>query len=98
MVYLDLKELAEYGFPTSGLVPREGTPQSTPLLWRVPWPQEVMAMLISDANPTGTLTSDKLELSVGLLHLDALARCYDIRERTVVRKRDSLNTMFWERK
>ena len=57
-----------------------------------------MAILISNANPTGTLKSVEFELTGGLLQLDVIVHCYNIRERTVVRKTDSLNTMFWERK
>ena len=39
-----------------------------------------------------------LELAGGLLHLDALSHCFDIRERTVLSKGDNLSTRFWERK
>ena len=85
-------------FPTPALVPREGTDANTPLLWRVPWPQDLIDKLVSDDNPTGTVTSAEFELAGGLLQLDTLAHCYDIRERTIVSKTDNLNTMFWERK
>ena len=85
-------------FPTPVLVPREGTDANTPLLWRVPWPRDLIDKLVSDDNPTGTVTSAEFELAGGLLQLDTLAHCYDIRERTIVSKTDNLNTMFWERK
>ncbi|KAK1736299.1 hypothetical protein QTG54_012899 [Skeletonema marinoi] len=85
-------------FPTPDLVPRGDVTPNTPLLWRLPWPQDLIDKLVSDDNPTGTVTSADFELAGGLLHLDALAHSYDIRERTVVSKTDNLNTMFWERK
>ncbi len=85
-------------FPTPELVPRKGVDPDTPLLWRLPWPQDLVDKLVSDDNPSGTITSADFELAGGLLHLDAIAHCYDIRERTIVSKTDNLNTMFWERK
>ena len=85
-------------FPTPDLVPRIGTEANTPLLWRVPWPQDLIDKLASGDNPTGTVTSADFELAGGLLQLDTLAFCYDVRERTIVSKTDNLNTMFWERK
>ena len=85
-------------FPTPELVTRGDVDPNTPLLWRLPWPQDLIDKLVSDDNPTGTVTSADFELAGGLLHLDALAHSYDIRERTVVSKTDNLNTMFWERK
>ncbi|KAL3810349.1 hypothetical protein ACHAXA_003078 [Cyclostephanos tholiformis] len=54
-----------------------------------------------DASATGafgSITNSDLELAGGLLHLDALAHCFDIRERTVLSKGDNLSTTFWERK
>lgn len=85
-------------FPTPELVPRLGLEPNIPLLWRLPWPQELIDKLVSDDNPSGSITSADFELAGGLLHLDTLAHCYDVRERTIVSKTDNLNTMFWERK
>ena len=85
-------------FPTPDLVPRVGTQENTPLLWRVPWPQDLIDKLVSEKNPDGSVTSADFELAGGLLQLDTLAHCYDVRERTIVSKTDNLNTMFWERK
>ena len=33
---------------------------------------------------------------MGLLHLEALAQTFDIREHTVLHKTDNLNTLFWQ--
>lgn len=85
-------------FPTPELVPRQGVDANEPLLWRLPWPQDLIDKLVSDDNPSGSITSADFELAGGLLQLDAIAHCYDVRERTIVSKTDNLNTMFWERK
>ncbi len=48
--------------------------------------------LVSVENPSG------LELAGGLLQLEANTQTFDIRERTVLSKEDTLNTTFLERK
>jgi hypothetical protein len=69
-----------------------------PLLWRYKWPQDIIDNLVTEENPTGTITNSDLELAGGLLHLDVIAHCLDVRERTIVSKTDNLATLFWERK
>ena len=80
-------------FPATHLTPREGA-SSQPLVWRLRWPQRIADLLVTDANPGGTITNSDLELAGGLLHLEALAQAFDIRERTVLSKTDNLNTLF----
>jgi hypothetical protein len=85
-------------FANPELVPRSQNPSSQPLLWRLQWPDDITASLISDNNPQGTITNSDLELAGGLLHLDAIAHHFDVRERTLLSKTDNLATMFWQRK
>ncbi|KAL3817789.1 hypothetical protein ACHAXA_005822 [Cyclostephanos tholiformis] len=66
--------------------------------WRFQWLQDIVNKVVTDANPHGSITNSDLELAGGLLHLDALAHCFDIRERTILSKGDNLSTTFWERK
>jgi hypothetical protein len=75
-----------------------GYTNKSPLAWRFRWPQDIVNKIVTDANPHGSITNSDLELAGGLLHLDALAHCFDIRERTVLSKGDNLSTTFWERK
>merc|ERR1712115_730160 len=84
-------------FPSGHLAPREGT-TGQPVVWRLRWPQRIADLLVTDANPNGTVTNSDLELAGGLIHLEALAQTFDIRERTVLSKTDNLNALFWERK
>lgn len=85
-------------FAGDTLVPRKGTVPGAPLLWRFPWPADISSDLVTDSNPTGSITIASLELGGGVIHQDILAQAYDVRERTTVSKTDNLNTMFWERK
>ena len=85
-------------FPGEGLIPRKGVDATKPVIWRVEWPADITADIVSSDNPQGTITNSDLELAGGLIHLDAAAHSFDIRERTVVSKGDNLNTTFWERK
>jgi hypothetical protein len=85
-------------FPHSSLPPRTGTPSSAPLLWRLQWPADIMAALVTEDNPQGTITNSDLELAGGLLHLEIICQHYDVRERTILSKTDNLATLFWQRK
>ena len=84
-------------FPADHLVPREGF-ENKPVVWRLKWPQYIIDKLVTSENPNGTISNSDFELAGGLLHLEALSQCFDIRERTVLSKTDNLNTLFWQRK
>ena len=84
-------------FPGEYLVPREGF-EHKPLLWRLEWPQYIIDKLVTEDNPSGTISNSDLELAGGLLHLEAQSQVFDIRERTILSKTDNLNTLFWQRK
>ena len=84
-------------FPAKHLKPREGY-KNQPVLWRLKWPQHIIDQLVTTENPSGTISNSDLELAGGLLHLEAISQCFDIRERTVLSKTDNLNTLFWQRK
>ena len=84
-------------FPSEHLVPRDGY-DNRPVWWRIKWPQYIIDRLVTSENPHGTISNSDLELAGGLLHLEALAQTFDIRERTILSKTDNLNTLFWQRK
>ena len=84
-------------FPAPHLDHWEGH-EHKPVLWRLQWPQNVIDRLVTDDNPSGDISNSDLELAGGLLHLEALAQTFDIRERTVLSKTDNLNSLFWQRK
>jgi len=85
-------------FPSDTLKSRKGVAPLQPILYRVPWPKEVISQLITDKIPNGTITNSELELAGGLLHLQATVQSYNVRERTIDNKTDNLATMLWQRK
>ena len=84
-------------FPAKHLIPRQGA-TNQPLVWRLRWPQQIADLLVTEDNPKGTITNSDLEPAGGLLHLEALAQTFDVRERTALSKTDNLNALFWQRK
>ena len=84
-------------FPASHLHPRQGH-TNAPILWRYKWPDDIINSLVTDKNPSGTISNSDLELAGGLLHLEALAQTFDIRERTILSNTDNLATLFCQRK
>lgn len=88
-------------FPHQSLNPRthpSATPSHDPIIWRLQWPPDIVANLVTDDNPAGTITNSDLELAGGLLHLEAIVQNFDVRERTILSKTDNLATLFWQRK
>ena len=71
---------------------------SQPVLWRALFPDEIRNRLVSDRNPTGTITNSNLELVGGLLHRECAVQCFDLTERTLHSETDNTPTLFWERK
>lgn len=84
-------------FPAPHLQARQGH-DTRPMLWRLEWPQHIIDSLVTDKNPSGTISNSDLELDGGLIHLEAIAQCFDVRERTVLSKTDNLATFLWQRK
>ena len=73
-------------------------PSTNPIVWRCEWPQHIKDALITEENPFGTLTNSDLELAGGLLHLEAIANNFKVRERSILSKIDNLATLYWQRK
>ena len=83
-------------FPSAHVAHRGSQPPG-PILWRLQWPSDLPAKLVSTSNPLGSITNSDLELAGGLLHLEAAASCLDVRERTIVSNTDNLAANFWQR-
>ena len=41
-------------------------------VWRLQWPLDITAAVVSESNPTGTLTNSDLEMAAIVLHLNTL--------------------------
>jgi hypothetical protein len=88
-------------FPHATLNPRgvlQPSSSHQPIAWRFAWPDHIKKELVTEHNPNGTITNSDLELAGGLLHLEALAQHFDIRERTVISNTDNLASLYWQRK
>jgi hypothetical protein len=83
-------------FLGDNITPREGSVGRKTILWQYKWPQHIVNRLVTEHNPSGTISNSDLKLAGGLLHLDVLCQCYDVRERTILSKGDNLSTTFWE--
>ena len=77
---------------------RKGVSPHQPIVWRYEWPKSIKDELVTEDNPTGTISNSDLELAGGLLHLQALVQACDARERTMLSKTDNLAALFWQRK
>ena len=69
-----------------------------PIAWRVPLPPDLQQRVVSDDNPTGTLTNSDLELAATILQEDVWSSITDIRERTVHTLSDNTPAVFWRAK
>jgi len=99
-------------FPTASAIPRPAkfhhqgprpkghptTPTLGPIVWRMPFPQQIRDQLASFKNPKGPITNSDLELAGSLIHHEAAAQCFDVRERTTKSDTDNTPTLFWQRK
>jgi hypothetical protein len=73
-------------------------PAASPIVWRTKFDPAITADLVSWTNPHGRITNSDLELAGSLLHHEAAAQCFDVRERTILSKTDNTPTLFWQRK
>jgi len=88
-------------FPHESLAPRAtpGTvPSTQPIVWRYRWPQDIIDSLVTEDNPTSTISNSDLELAGGVLYLEAIAQNFDVWEHTNLSKTDNLATLYWQRK
>ena len=69
-----------------------------PIVWRVPYPQDVFNCLVTYKNPGGDINNSDLELAGGVFQYFCAADCYDVRERTVLSHTDNSAGMWWTRK
>jgi hypothetical protein len=56
----------------AGSVWFSGTSSVHKRVWRLQWPQDITAAVVSESNPTGALTNSDLEMAAVVLHLNVL--------------------------
>jgi hypothetical protein len=69
-----------------------------PLLWRAPFHPKIIAELITESNPQGTITNSDLELTGTIAHDDILAQSRPVKGTTTLSHTDNKAAMYWRRK
>jgi hypothetical protein len=69
-----------------------------PIVWRVAWPPDIQAALVSVSNPTGTISNSDLEMAGLLLHYLVLECLADLKHVHVAAWCDNTPTVSWANK
>jgi hypothetical protein len=67
----------------------------TPTVWRVQWPHDITTNVVSDSNPTGTITNSDLEMAGVLIHQMVLEQLVDMRHKRSVIHCDNSPSVSW---
>ena len=76
----------------------EDKPDYESYLWRVPFPDDIRACLVTFENPNGTITNSDLEMAATVGHNDVVAHKYNVAEITVQTGHDNVAALMWNRK
>ena len=82
----------------SAALPSKDKLSAHPIIWRVPYPQDVVDCLVTYKNPGGDINNSDLELAGGVFQQCCAVYSYDVRERTVLSRTDNSSGMWWMRK
>jgi hypothetical protein len=66
-----------------------------PRVWRVAFPSDISSQVISNSNPTGTLTNSDLEMAAVLLHYMVLQQCTPMKHKRAGTFSDNTPTVAW---
>jgi hypothetical protein len=69
-----------------------------PIVWRLKFPDSIASQVVSDSNPTGTLTNSDLELAAALLHYMVLQTAVDLRFKRAGTLSDNTPTVAWAKR
>jgi hypothetical protein len=75
-----------------------GDPAFSPFIWRALFPKIIQRRLVTDTNPSGSISISDLELAGQIAAQDALLQQYDCIERTVSIFTDNIAARAWQRK
>jgi hypothetical protein len=75
-----------------------GSKNIRPVVWRLPWPADIEARLVSFRNPKGDLTINDLEMAGLLLQYLVLELLVDLRHEHVAAWCDNTSTVSWARR
>ena len=64
-------------------------------VWRHPFPSDVIQQLLTEHNPSGTITNSDLELAASVAQHDVIAATIDVQEATIGNLHDNTPTVYW---
>ena len=82
----------------AGGVWHSGTEELAPVVWRLEWPTDIQARLVSDANRDGDISVSDLEMAGLLLHYVVLEYLVVLRHRRIGAFCDNTPTVAWAAK
>ena len=82
----------------SAALPSKDKLAAHPIIWRVPYPQDIVDRLVTYKNPGGDINNSDLELAGGVFQHYCAADSYGVRKRTVLSRTDNSSSMWWIRK
>jgi hypothetical protein len=72
--------------------------EAIPIVWRYEFPSDVQGQVVSDDNPTGSITNSDLELAATLAHLDVATTLFAGPRQTLSVLSDNSASVAWQRK
>ena len=78
--------------------PSPNTKGAHPIVWRIPFPKDIVDSLVSWTNPKGKVNNSELELAGGVVHSDCVAQCFVVKERTTLSRIDNTAGLWWQHK
>ena len=79
----------------SAALPSKEKLATHPIVWRIPYPQDVVNRLFTYKNPRGYINNSDLELVGGVFQNCCVADSYDVQERTVLSRTNNSAGMWW---
>ena len=72
-----------------------GKSELPPTVWRIQWPADITAAVISDSNPGGTLTNSDLEMAAVLIQQSVLDSLVPMRHKAALIHSDNTPSVSW---
>ena len=60
------------------------------MVWRMPFPKDIVEFLVSWTNPQGTVNNSELELAGGVVHIDCVSQCFVVKGRTTLLRTNNM--------
>ena len=82
----------------SAALPSKDKLAAHPIVWRIPYPPDIVDLLVTYKNPGGDINNSDLELTGVVFQHFCAADYYNVREQTVLSRTNNSAGMWWMRK